>query len=110
MNVPDGKLFVEPKTGKETVMSPIWRSRLRVQIGEAAQKVKGLESQTKAIRQKYGFGEFAPAAAPAAQPVTAPAAAAPAAPTTGKVRVQLQDGRTGTVDAKDFDAKTMKPV
>lgn len=30
-----------------------------------------------------------------------------AAPAQGRIRVQLKDGRTGTVDAKDFDASSM---
>lgn len=32
------------------------------------------------------------------------------AATGGKMRVKLSDGRTGTIDAKDFDAKTMTKV
>lgn len=45
---------------------------------------------------------------------TTPGSATTAKPTskpaTGKMRVKLADGRTGTIDAKDFDAKTMTKV
>lgn len=122
-NTPDGTSFNDPfNGGKPTAMNGAQRLILgqRSAASKAAAvdmlKTKGqLESQRDNILARLP-GAAAPAASntPAGGPPASNIPAGTPAPAKGgkgaapvRVKVQLQDGRKGTVDAKDFDAKTM---
>lgn len=66
---------------------------------------------TLAASQAKKAAAGAPATPAVATPATKPAQAAkPPATPAGKIRVRLSDGRTGSLDPKDFDAKTMSKL
>lgn len=59
MGVKDREAVLDPKTGREEVMTPLYRARLKAQLKQATTDVENLQKRQKAIRQKWGFGEFA---------------------------------------------------
>ena len=113
---PDGEQFTDPFDGKAKTMNAAQRTILSTRLG-ASQKAavdmqttqRQLEGQRDSILQKMGGAPEQPSAlaaapaAPAATPATGPKATATAA----RVRVKLSDGRTGTLNASEFDSKTM---
>jgi hypothetical protein len=87
----DKDTFIDPDDGKEKVMNELWRKSLKRRLDEAAKKTTALAGQQKSIRKQYETGEFAKQEKP-----------------EGRIRVKLPDGRTGTIDAAEFDEKTMQ--
>jgi hypothetical protein len=125
MGAKDGESVIDPKTGNQVVMSKARREAYQRSIDDAGKAVTRLQEKQTGIRKRFGWGEFegekdvpATAAPPASQGETAPPAKTATAPAasakpatakgaTGRIHVKLSNGRTGTVDAGEFDAKSM---
>lgn len=83
LKLPDGQQFYDPTT-KSTIpmtMDEAARTRLQGEETKARTAASQLSAQQKQIRQRYGWGEFAPGGgAPVTPPAATPPAAAPASP------------------------------
>lgn len=66
-----------------------------------AQYNAGIDKQINEVYARYGF---APPGSPQASAQAGPS------PAGTKMRVQLADGRTGTIDSSEFDPSTMKQI
>jgi hypothetical protein len=120
LSTPDGETFVDPaqKNGRELTMNLAQRKVLESRYKTAEQKALQLQQQSKKIRQKYGWGEFAPASAPSqvlagASPSPASSATSgPAATPTNaskiatRAQVQAYAKRYGMTDQQAMNAVT----
>jgi integrase len=118
----EGEEFIGADGVKYTA-GPDTKRALQTKFEGITKKVTELRTRQKKIREQFKVGEFsAPGqrqavpidqimtggaeAVPSGSPAAAPAAA-PSAPSGQRIRVKLADGRTGTIDAAQFDPKTM---
>lgn len=118
---PDAGDFTDPWSGKKMTMNIYQRQRLKNGIDDSNSNISGWLSRAQQIADRYNLGAFNPqtgggvAPAGAAAPGTvnaSPAGGAVQKPGQkgGRIRVKLSSGQTGTIDASEFDSKTMTKV
>jgi hypothetical protein len=110
VNTPNGEQ-VTLKNGQKATMDAALRTSAARDYMAAKTKADNLEQQAKQMRQRYQWGEFGGQtpgqATPGANANTTATTTTNNNQPGGRIRVKLSDGRTGSVDAADFDPSSM---
>jgi hypothetical protein len=127
LSTPVGQDFVDPQDNQQHTMNALRQAQLKRRLAAATSQVAALQEKQRKTRQRFGLGEYGPGgtgqvAAPVGQVVETPAvipgqkpvyswpsgAEAAGEQPQGRIRVRSNaDGRTGMIDAKDFDPAIM---